>query len=173
MIYCSKRQPNSSINNEKQLPLFLSLSHCSSCLVFCFWLGWQANRAIRYESCYTTNQNILDFYSLCRHHHYMGLNNRSSLFINDNLWMKSTNVHVLFWVRKASTKNIIHPFRKAQSQKSDKNVKQATLKGIFLIKVSFTRAPYVGAEWVWLNTSTTQKMVPTYMYLYHFMQNTL
>ena len=56
------------------------------------------------------------------------LNNRSSIFINDNLWMKSTNVHVLFWVRKASTNIIIHPFRKAQSQKDDRNVKQATLK---------------------------------------------
>ena len=62
-----------------------------------------------------------------------------------------------FEYERQAQKNIIHPFRKVQSQKGDRNVKQASQ---FLIKVSFMRAPYaayVGAERVCLSTFTTQK----------------
>ena len=82
--------------------------------------------------------------------------------------MKSTNVHVLFWVRKASTKNIIHPFQKAQSQKGDKKGKKNISYQSFFHEGTICRRRVSVSEY-FHNT----KMVPTYMYLYHFMQNTL
>ena len=59
-----------------------------------------------------------------------------------------------FEYERPAQKRLFHSFRKAQSQKGGRKVKQARK---FLIKFSFTRAPYVGAERVCLNTFTTQK----------------